>query len=231
MTILVIGDSISFGLELPDLPTRHAGLFGKDYWDVNTEQILPMGPSQLAWPQLVATALGQDVENLSQVGGSNQRIHRLAVSQSLEKSYSLIICAWTTVTRFEVAYRGQSCPVTAGNPKWDWVKNYYADHYDENLEIDRFYANLLTLQSFFKQRNQPYLFVRALSDNLKFQKPIVKQMSSLVDQSHCEFWNESMSAFCKKAKVPFGPGSHFLEQGHQLIADRIVNFLKDKSHK
>lgn len=226
MTILVIGDSISFGLELSDLPTRHAGLFGKEYWDSNAEALVPMTTSRLAWPQLVATAMNQDLENLSQVGASNQRIHRLAVSQSLKKSYTLIICAWTTITRFEVAYQGQSCPVTAGNPKWDWVKNYYADHYDENLEIERFYANLLTLQSFFKQHNQSYLFVRAISDNLKFQKPIIGQLSNLIDRTHCEFWNESMNEFCRKAHVPFGPGSHFLEQGHQLVAERIINFLK-----
>ena len=27
---------------------------------------------------------------------------------------------------------------------------------------------------------------------------------------------------CKKAKVPFGPGDHPLEEGHKLMANRII---------
>ena len=137
MTILAVGDSFTFGAELSDLPSPVAGFFGNDYYDYDTNQVRPMAPSNLAWPALLAQRLGQDLDNHSVIGGSNSRIFRRAVLDHSAKPYSLIICAWTQLPRIDVAYENKECPVAANNPKWPWIKNYFADHYSDVQEQQR----------------------------------------------------------------------------------------------
>jgi len=245
MTILVLGDSCAFGLELPDLPTTTAGLLSNEYWDPDKLESATLTPSRLSWPQLVADALGQDLDNFSVIGGNNHKIHRSAVTQSLIKQYDLVICAWTEVTRFEISWRGRECPVSVNNPKWTWVKEYYANHFDYELEFERFQTNILTLQSFFQQRNQPYLFVRAFGDHWHrigrsgltratlqhtARHREYEALQSCFDLTRCVFWDEPMVDYCKKMRVEFGPGGHFLAQGHRLVADKILEFLKSPGH-
>jgi hypothetical protein len=232
MSILVVGDSIAFGLELADLPSPTAGLFGNDYWDKSTDQSIPMRPSQLAWPQLLATDLRQDVDNLSLVGGSNARIHRVAVKQSLVKKYHLVICAWTELSRLDISWQGKECPVSANTTKWPWAKNFFADHYETEQEIERFWTQILTLQSFFKQMQQPYLFVRGCG--LAWTPAQMQRSKSLIDTvdlSRCLFWNISMNHFCRDNLLEFGPHGHFLEQGHRAVADKLLDFLKNHDYK
>lgn len=230
MTILVVGDSISFGAELSDLasPNQMAGVFGNDFWDSESQKLLPLLPSKLAWPQLVANAMNQDLDNHSVIGSSNARIHRVTVGQAMSQKYDLVICAWTDLARLDAAWQSKECPIHANNPRWPWVKNYFADHWFFEMELERYYTQILTLQSFFQQRNQSYLFARAIGPGwpATVSQRIIDLKSGL-DQSRCIFWEQSMTSYCKQQDMAFGPYGHFLEQGHQAIAGQILEYLEN----
>jgi hypothetical protein len=223
MSILVIGDSLSFGSELVDMP-EHFGIYGNN--DINTNAKVP--PSQYAWPSLISKRLNISVNNLSIAGGSNDRIFRLAVNESLKQSYQCVICAWTTIDRFDFSYQGKDLPLTAGvdvSLKFPWFKQYLVDHYDPLKSQQRWLTQLLTLQSFFKQQQQPYLFVKScdISTN-KSLDYLLKE----VDTDHCVDWESNMMEWC--AGLPHGKYSHFLEQGHQLVANRFEQLYGIRVH-
>jgi len=218
MNILVVGDSLSFGCELPDVP-EYLGLYGND--DTHSQQQLP--PSQYAWPSLIGKRLNVNVDNLSIAGGSNDRIFRLAVTESAKQSYQCVICAWTAVDRFDFSYQGQDLPLTAGvdvSLKFPWFKSYLANHYDELKSQQRWLSQLLCLQALFKQQQQPYVFIK--SCHVTVDKSL-QYLWDKIDTDHCIDWKNNMLTWC--SDLPRGPNGHFLEQGHELVANYVIKHI------
>ena len=229
MTILVIGDSFSFGLELPDLPNVHLSWQGNSYWDYDTDKFISVAPSQLAWPSLLGKQLGIPVENLSLPGSSNDRIFRKAMLYSMLKKYSLVICAWTSVDRFDFTWKGEELQLSASNhmPMLPWFKEFVTDHYDPIVAFQRWFSLMIALQAFFKSTNQPYLFVNAVHPLIPFESLTVDHKSLLInhqiDHDNYIDWEHSFFDWCQG--LPFGPRGHFLEEGHRLVASRICDFI------
>jgi len=219
MSILVVGDSVGFGSELPDVP-EYLGIYGND----NADDGSIAQPSQYAWPSLLAKRLDTTVNNLSIAGGSNDRIFRLALSESVKSKYSLVICAWTSVDRFDFSYQGKDLPLTAGvdvSFSFPWFKQYLVNHYDSTKTQQRWLAQLLSLQAFFKQQQQPYLFAKSckvVADNSLYY------LSRKIDIKYCVNWESDMMSWC--VALPRGEQGHFLEQGHQLVADRFIDKIQ-----
>lgn len=219
MSILVIGDSLSFGSELLDMP-EHLGIYGNNNAD-NGDLIQP---SQYAWPSLLSKQLSIDVVNLSIAGGSNDRIFRLAVNESTINKYDLVICAWTSIDRFDFSYKGKDFPLTAGvdvSLNFPWFKQYLADHYDSLKNQQRWLAQLISLQALFKQRQQPYLFVKSCDVSVNNS---LSQIAKEIDEDNCVGWESNMVHWC--AGLPFGKHGHFLEQGHEFVADRFIDTFR-----
>jgi hypothetical protein len=223
MTILTLGDSFTFGAELQDVPSSLAPT-GQHQWDDQNQQLIPVNPSKFAWPSLLGEKFNQEVENMAVVGGSNSRIFRRAVASGIEKNYDLIICAWTSIARLDISYQGQECVLIAGNPVWPWAKTFFADHFEFNQEIEKWLAQVLALQSLFKIRNQKYIFVNALKNNVM---PEYNYLVQHIDKEFYLDWDRGFQAWCKHS--PRGPGGHFLEQGHELVANNLENFIKQKN--
>jgi len=220
MSILVIGDSFSFGSELPDVP-EHLGIYGNN----NTDGGI-VNPSQYAWPSLLANHLNTSVTNLSIAGGSNDRIFRLAITESVSKKYDLVICAWSSIDRFDFSYHGKDLPLTAGvdvSLYFPWFKQYLADHYDSFKSQQRWLAQLLSLQAFFKNQQQPYYFVKSckIIDNRS-----LGYLSKEIDIDHCIRWESDMMSWC--TGLPQGKHGHFLEQGHRLVANLFIDKFRDR---
>lgn len=225
MTILAIGDSFTFGAELNDCPgPEELSINCRQYWNPERTHMLEAKPSQFAWPALLSQRLNTDLVNLGLIGGSNDRIFRLAVTESSKKHYDLVICAWTSVNRLDISYQGEECPVTANVPVWPWVKSYYADHYDQNRVTEKWLSQLLTLQSYFKIHNQKYIFVNAVKNIIFSDYDYLKKQ---IDFTHYIDYEHSFQDWCND--LPRGPGGHFLEQGHQLVSDRLFEFVKNNN--
>lgn len=165
-------------------------------------------------------------KNLGLVGGSNERIFRLAVSETLETRYDLVICAWSAPSRYELFYKGRPMTMPVGSEEYygdefRWAKDFVANHYDFHFEEERGLLKMIALQSYFSQRNQPYLFTTACGP------ATVSPKNSWIAQ-HID-WNNWISPgvpmylWCNH--LPTGPGGHFLEEGHRLVADRIYEFI------
>lgn len=228
MSILAVGDSFTFGAELPDVP-MNLGYHGNDYYNEKTHQQEIASPSKYAWPALLAKKLNTDVVNLGLVGGSNDRIFRLAVKETVKKKYDLVVCAWTSVDRFDVTLNGNDLALSAGTSthwrkEFPWVTEYVANHYNREFSEEKWLTQVLALQAYFDSIDQPYLFVKSIiipitTSNLFLTKQINLQ--------NCVEWNSSMQQWC--VGCPIGDDGHFLEEGHELVAEKVFKFLQERS--
>ena len=228
MTILVIGDSFSFGSELSDMP-GHLTWHGNKYFDPDSCELVHVNPSQLAWPALLGNQLDQPVENISIPGSSNDRIFRKAVTYSLINSYDLIICAWTSVDRYDFSWKQEELQLSTSNtmPDLKWVKEFVTNHHSSLLSYQRWISSVICLQEFFKSKKQPYLFANAISPSVKHDYLNIDGRSldfkSQIDHNCYINWDSSFLDWCWG--LPFGPGGHFLEEGHCLVANRIADII------
>lgn len=231
MTILTVGDSFTFGLELPDLPAKHLDFFCqvRDQYNQNPK---PVAPSKLAWPTKLATRLGTDVDNVSIPGASNDWIFKKAIQHTLSKQYQLVVVAWTCVDRYDFAYQQRDLQLSASNQSiasfFPWFKSFVADHHDFLLAYDKWICHAIALEAFLKMNNQPYVFANAMTphviqDSGKLYSSF-DDIKSKFDQQHYIEWESSFESWCQG--LPVGPGGHFLEAGHELVAEKIYNFLK-----
>lgn len=215
-SILAIGCSFTYGLELPDAPA-----FAFNVGDLT--------PSKFSYPALLAKKLTAELTNLSLPGGSNNRIFRLVMDQSLKKKYDLILCGWTGLGRLDVQYRGVDFPITS-NSRWldqehPWIKQYFADYYSEEADYQTWIGQLISLQNHFKTQNQQYLFVSM--GNTWACPPAHKfyHMFQQVDRKYFPGFGTGSSMVDWMGDCPKGPGGHPLELGHERIADKIYEHI------
>ena len=214
MKLLVIGDSFTHGLELPDCPMHDGSVTS--------------APSKFSWARLLANDLNADLVNLSIPGGSNTRIFRLAMDESIKNSYDLVICQWTEIARIDWQKNNKDYPVSA-NSIWlhkqePTIKDYYKNFYNDNHSMQTWLTQVVALQNHFKQRKQPYLFVsmqgfKNISD--RFQ-----HIAECVDPEQYIGWpHEGFTEFM--GDCPKGPGGHPLELGHQRIAEHVKKYIRN----
>jgi len=187
-----------------------------------------------AWPVILSRKNGWDVTNLGKGGGSNDRSTRV-VFEEIDKEYDLIVVAWTVPDRFEVAHRNATLDINvqSGTKRnLPWVTDYYANHYDRFYSYSKWIRQVILLQSYFKQRNQRYLFcstfgmwsdlrIDAYEEYSMMLQPLIKQ----VDATHYVDWPQwgmtDWMGDCDK-----GPNGHPLEAGHNQIAIRINEHIR-----
>ena len=221
--ILAIGDSFTYGSELPDRPMNYS---------VTTH--LP--PSKFAWPSLLAKKLNTQVDNLSLPGASNSRTFRLATTTLVKNKYDILLCGWSELSRLDIKYQDRDFPVTVNSGKWfqkelPWIDDYYRLSYNENHAAETWLAQLITLQDFFKYNNQRYLFCSmqglGILPGFLGVETITKftEFASRIDQKYYIDWpNGGMVDWM--ADCPKGPGGHPLELGHERIADKIYEHIR-----
>jgi hypothetical protein len=233
MTILVIGDSFSFGSELSDLYTTHVGWQGNKYSDPATGDLITIEPSQLAWPALLGKKLNQSVENISIPGSSNDRIFRKATTYSMSKPYDLIICAWTTVDRYDFTWNEQELQLSInhGMPQLTWFKEFVTNHHSSKQAYQKWIGYVVCLQAFFELRKQPYVFLNAMQPSFCIDPVLLDNqpvdISTQINHNRYIEWGQNFCNWCRH--TPHGVYGHFLEEGHQLVADKVYTFIKDKS--
>jgi hypothetical protein len=233
MTVLAVGDSVSFGYELGDIPGPPVG-WGNNFYAADTMTCKPLCPSQLAYPKLLADRWGTDCKNLSLVGGSNDRTYRVVADHVLQQQYDLVICSWTSIDRFDFVYRNQDIALNVATSPWQsvqfpWLKSFVADHYDPVHMTSRFYAQLISLQALLKQLDQPYIFV----NNCDFQVNIDTAQSQYqhyikhIDTSRYFQPESDLTTMCRQQGFAIGPEGHFLEAGHEYVSQQLHNTVKE----
>lgn len=134
----------------------------------------------------------------------------------------------------------------------DYGTLYYKHWFNELFEFKKWLQQIVLLQSFFKSNNKPYLMFNAVDNNLSLflqsrEKFInatkhlleffdclddnqildectqIQELNSMIDQSTFIGWNKfnmnTLTNGCKR-----GHGGHFLEDGHILVANKVLEY-------
>jgi ribosomal protein S17E len=179
--ILVAGDSFTFGEELDD-------------------------PDQDAWPQLI----DRYTENIAEPGYSNDAIVKSIVrfvENDVRNEISGVIVAWTTPHRIEV--NGKHLTPTSHRRYGSICDQVFLD-WDEEWAVEKFYTQVLLLDSYLARYKIPAVFVRT------FDVPDCS-VGNWVPGSMVEWMGD----------CPKGPGGHPLEQGHEQIAEHINEYIRN----
>ena len=208
MKILAIGDSFTYGEELPDL--------------------------ELAWPCVLAKQLNSTVTNLGQPASGNTRMVRTAIEHSI--NYDLVIIAWSRYTRIETSdelgtydlWPGcSSLPHRKSMPYREELIRYITLHHNDEYLYKQYLVNIVLLQAFFKNNGIKYLMLDSFGNNngtVHFRNncpELVRQ----IDSSYYLGWpTESMMEWTYGS--PKGPGGDFLEEGHLKVANKLYEYIR-----
>ena len=202
MKLLAVGDSFTYGEELSDLNN--------------------------AWPHLLGNKLGYTVDNFAKPGSGNTRMIRYAVEQI--NNYDLIVIAWSHFARTELADKNgfydiwPGCSTLPHKEFSSWrsdVINYYSKHHNDQYLYNQYLINIILIQQYLKFNNKKYIMLDAFGNN-KYRKnnTVVDQ----IDSTYYVGW-PTTTMMEWTYKTPQGLNGHFLEQGHELIADKIYEHI------
>lgn len=210
MLLYTLGDSFTYGEELPD-------------------------PSAQCWSTLVSKHLGYNLINRGRPGCGNNYMIKTAMKEVPILKPDLVIVAWTSCGRMEFADRFSVYDIWPGcqrrfekpQPHRDTLIKYITSWNNEMHQYRSWLRSVALLQDFFKLRNINYRFLNTFDNhvlNERYAKHS-KEYIDLIDTDKFIGWPDtSMMEWmgdCDK-----GPGGHPLELGHQRIADYIINALK-----
>jgi hypothetical protein len=209
MKLLTVGDSFTYGDELSDI-TR-------------------------AWPYVLQNKLSCDLTNLGKSGEGNTSMVRTVIEHA--NNYDIIIVAWSHFARIEFADHYGEYTTWPGHRgitftgdlvhRMELVKyitRYHSDWYLYKQHL----LNIILLQSFAKQHNKKLIMLDAMPTEPWATSPKLSSLSSQIDTNYFIGWaKESMMDWTYGYAK--GPNGHFLEQGHQVVADKIYEYIRNLS--
>lgn len=200
--ILCLGDSVTYGEELPD-------------------------PITQSWPALMAKENNWDVVNMGERGASNDRTIRL-LYEEIDKKYDLIVISWTIWLRFEVYNRITQAPVSLAPRTYVsrgalWAKEYYMNWCDDSFAYKKMLTQIIQLQSYLKSIDQKYIFSMAINTYPNNDPTNYNSLLSKIDTSRFINWPETLISMTND--LPRGPNFHPLKDGHKRLAKIISDAI------
>ena len=203
MRLLAVGDSFTFGEELSDVTDN-------------------LTSSKFAWPELLAGRLGWEVTNLAKPGSGNTRMVRHVVNEI--DNHDVFIIAWSHWARIEFADANGPFDVWPGcsalpheqySPHRKTAVDYITRYHSDDYLIGQYLLNVELLETFLKYHEKKYIMLSAFEFPIKTNKTFTNYLG----------WpNESMMEWTYG--TPQGPRGHFLEEGHQRVADKIYEHIR-----
>ena len=204
MRLLTVGDSFTYGDEL--------------------------GDRNNAWPFVLGNKLNYTVTNLALPSKSNTYILRTVVEHGID--YDLIVIAWSHFARVEYGDKQGVYDIWPGNigafftGELSYRKeliDYINRHHDDRYLYTQYLLNIILLQNFLKQHNKKYVMIDAFgNDKVRY---LNKTLSQLIEKDYFLGWpTETMMEWAYG--TPRGPNGHFLEQGHEIVADKIYEYIR-----
>lgn len=208
MKLLAVGDSFTYGEEL-----------------IN---------KTLSWPHVLGQYLGYEVNNSGQPGGGNTQIVRKVVENI--KRYDLIVIAWSHYARTEFAddsgvfdiWPGSNLSIHNSLPYRKEIVNYLSKHHNDFYFYQQYLIDILLLQSFLKYHNQKYVMINSFGNNWNDFKDNrnITMLAEQIDTNYFLGWpKHQMVEWTYGCET--GPGGHFLEQGHKVVADKIYEHIRN----
>ena len=213
--ILTLGDSFTYGDELEDRTN--------------------------AFPHLIAKKFNTDVVNLGECGSGNYKMIRKLLEQDINQ-YGLVVIAWSGFDRIELTdefgswewwpgSHANSYRITSKDVKFrKTVIDYFNRHHDSTYFYRQYLNYVILAQSYLKLNQIPYVFLDVFKnhDDENRSASTNRDLFEKIDTSRYLGWpNESMSEWTKG--LPIGPRFHFLDQGHQVVSEKIISFIKQNN--
>lgn len=192
-----------------------------------------------AWPQVLANKLGAiELINLGQPSASNDKIVRKTMDYFTVDSADLVVIGWSNIGRSEHAdeygyydvwpgYQGNLFKQDGSSWRNDLV-DYVSRYHNSDAIHKKFIQQIILLQSYFKVRGIRYIMLNIVQ-NEYYKKKLFnghRQCFEQVDKETFIGFNESGMMEWTYG-CPQGPNGHFLEQGHQIVADRIYEHIRN----
>ncbi|CAB4128887.1 SGNH_hydrolase domain containing protein [uncultured Caudovirales phage] len=158
-----------------------------------------------SWPNYI----NSNVVNLAAPGFSNDAIIRTTVNavEACLLSVEYVIVAWTTPNRIEV--NGQHL-TPHSHRKYGSICDHVFLDWNEEWAQKKFNTQVLLLDSYLRDRGISYLFVKTF------------------DVPDCVTGNWAPGSVVEwMGDCPKGPGGHPLELGHQRIAEKINEHIRN----
>jgi Family of unknown function (DUF6071) len=206
MKLLTVGDSFTYGEELAD--------------------------RNMAWPQQLASKLGYELINLGQPSASNDNILRKTLDHLTFDTADLVVIGWSNIGRSEYAdefgyydvwpgYQGNLF-IRDGCTWRSELVDYISRYHNVEAIHRKFIQQVILLQSYFKSCGIRYVMLNIVQ-NEYYKKRLFEGHQKYFDQVDTDYF----LGFNKSGMMEWtygcaqGPGGHFLEQGHQIVAERI----------
>ena len=214
MKLLTVGDSFTYGDELVD--------------------------RTLAWPYLLANKINYNVDNLGKPGESNTAILRNAMLNADDAD--IVVIAWSHYGRMEASDENgvfTIWPGNAGNLFKDELSyrhdllTYINHHHDDFYQFQQLLINIILLQNYMKSNNKKYLMLDSFNEcDYDSTKPrlskLIERIPNLIEKIDTRYYlgwpNETMMKWTYGC--PKGPYGHFLEEGHERVADKIYEHIR-----
>lgn len=208
MKLLTVGDSFTYGEELDDISN--------------------------AWPYVLGQMIGYEVTNLGQPASSNDKIVRKVLENY--QDYDLMVIAWSHYARIEMAdeygiydiWPGSNESVHSGVDHRKDIVRYISRHHDEIHDMKKYLTQVVLLQNFLKNNSKKYVMVNAFGNNYLelSEKQDLTSLASLIDQETFLGWPDKQFVVWTYG-CPQGPNGHFLDEGHQRVADKINEHIRN----
>lgn len=187
-------------------------------------------PTQTAWPALVAQFMNKPVTNMGVGGGSNDYIFRTVIEETAKQPWDLVVVEWSEPSRMEVWWERRDGPINvtahsryAQMGEFAWLKDFYATAYSDFHAFRRTAVQCLSLQEYLKSINQRYIFVTL---NRLDTVDKLDHIWSKIDTQYFLGWPDQ-GLLDWQGDCPRGPGGHPLELGHQRIAEKINEHIRN----
>jgi hypothetical protein len=206
--ILTVGDSFTHGDELADRTN--------------------------AWPYVLAKRLEANVNNRGDPGCGNWRMVRWVIESA--KDADLVIIAWSSFLRQEFADASGDYIVWPGaQSKWytqyshnrfELIK-YITIHNNEEYLYRQYLNYIILIQNYLNQQNKKYIMLDAFENHQHQGRTRNKDLIDQIDTKYFLGWpNESMAEWTYSKGVEQGPFGHFLERGHEIVAEKINEYIR-----
>ena len=105
------------------------------------------------------------------------------------------------------------------------LMNYVNRHHNDEYLYNQYTTNIVLVQKYLESKGKRYIMVDTFGNHQAKQRQSNGLISQVNDQYYIGWPTESMMEWTYK--TPQGPAGHFLEEGHQKVAEKINEYIRN----